>query len=274
MDVGIIGGYGGMGSLFAGVFERAGHRVLRTRRSTSHLNKDLARSCDIVMISVPIRQTLAIIREVAPLMETHQLLCDLTSLKVEPVRAMCESEASVLGLHPMFGPTVSTIRGQIIIATPARCDPETQRDFLDIFRREGAEITLTTPEEHDRMMAIIQGLIHTMTICLAETIRRSGVDVRDTLSFTSPVYRINIAMIGRLLSQDPELYADLITMNPHTSGVLELFNDVAREIGDMVERGDADGLIRIFTAVGEAFGDFTAEAARETDRLIEMMVKG
>jgi len=272
MKVGIIGGQGGMGSLFAGVFERAGHQVTSTGRSTRALNRDLASSCDIVMVSVPIRETVAVIGEIAPDMGPDQVLCDLTSLKEEPVKAMCESKAAVVGLHPMFGPTIPSLREQTIIATPARCDPQTQEDFLEIFRREGAHITITTPAEHDRMMAVIQGLIHTTTLCLAETIRRTGVSVEETLSYTSPMYRIHLALIGRLLSQDPTLYADLITGNPHTPGVLATFGRIAAEIGSLVEEGDTDAFVRKLADNRKAYGTFVDEAARETDLLIEAMV--
>ncbi|MGC9434699.1 MAG: prephenate dehydrogenase/arogenate dehydrogenase family protein [Methanomicrobiales archaeon] len=273
MDVGIIGGHGGMGSLFAGVFERAGHRVTSTGRSTRALNRELASSCDIVMVSVPIRETVAVIRDIAPDMGPDQILCDLTSLKEEPVKAMCESDAVVVGLHPMFGPTIPSLRGQTIVATPARCDPQTEEEFLDIFRREGANITITTPAGHDRMMAVIQGLIHTVTLCLAETIRHSGIPVEETLTFTSPIYRIQLSLIGRLLSQDPTLYADLITGNPHTPGVLATFGKVAAEIGSLVEREDADAFVRKLATNRKIYGDFVDEAARETDLLIDAMVR-
>ena len=70
----------------------------------------MAGTCDLVVVSVPIRDTVRVIGEIAPFLREDQLLCDFTSLKTGPVAAMLRSKAAVIGLHPMFGPTVSSIR--------------------------------------------------------------------------------------------------------------------------------------------------------------------
>ena len=108
MKAGIIGGTGKMGRLFCPVFERAGYETIVSGRSTALTNEQLAESCDIVIVSVPIRDTVRVIGEIAPVLRDDQLLCDFTSLKVAPVAAMLRSKAQVIGLHPMFGPTVSS----------------------------------------------------------------------------------------------------------------------------------------------------------------------
>ena len=196
MKAGIIGGTGKMGRLFAPVFERAGYEILVSGRSTALTNEELAETCDIVIVSVPIRDTVRVIGEIAPVMRDDQLLCDFTSLKVAPVAAMLRSKAQVIGLHPMFGPTVSSIAGQTIVVCPARTT-DAALDYLQgIFTREGAVCTLATPEEHDRMMAVVQGLTHFVTICMADTIRRLGTDIRATEAYMSPVYQIELCARG------------------------------------------------------------------------------
>ena len=186
MKAGIIGGTGKMGQLFAPVFERAGYKVLVSGRSTALTNEKLADTCDIVIVSVPIRDTVRIIGGIAPLMRENQLLCDFTSLKVGPVAAMLRSKAEVIGLHPMFGPTVSSISGQTIVVCPARTTDAALSNLTAVFTREGAVCTVTTPEEHDRMMAVVQGLTHFVTICMADSIRRMGIDIQKTEEFIEP----------------------------------------------------------------------------------------
>src|SRR5512145_1651016 len=139
MQAGIIGGTGRMGKLFVPVFERAGYDVLVSGRSTELTARDLAERCDLVIVSVPIRDTVRVIDEIAPLMNKDQLLCDFTSLKVRPVEAMLKSKASVIGLHPMFGPTVASLKHQTIIVCPARTDEAKLHNLLSVFRAEGAE---------------------------------------------------------------------------------------------------------------------------------------
>ena len=111
--VGIIGGTGRMGSWFADLLEQSGATVYRIGRTTDLTPSEAAAKCDVVVISVPIAQTVKIIREIGPLVSKHALLMDLTSIKKEPVQAMLEhSNAQVVGAHPLFGPDSTINNGQ------------------------------------------------------------------------------------------------------------------------------------------------------------------
>jgi prephenate dehydrogenase len=270
---GIIGGTGRMGGLFSGVFRRAGYEVLVSGRKTTVTNRDVAMRSDIVVVSVPIRETGEVIREIAPLLTPDQVICDLTSLKVFPVEEMLKSGANVIGLHPMFGPSVPSLNKQTIIVTPARCTKEALDNLTAVFTREGALITITTPEAHDRMMAIVQGLTHFVTIAMAETMRRTEIRPEDTVPFMSPVYQIETGLVGRLLSQDARLYADILCLNPYVPAVIDTCREAMKETGSAVRSGNAGDFERIFNADAAFFGDFAGQAASLTDFLIGCMVK-
>jgi hypothetical protein len=144
MLAGIIGGTGQMGRFFAKVFKQAGWEVIVSGTKTPLTSRDVAEMADLIMVSVPIRTTVGVIREVAPLLSEEQVLCDLTSLKVEPVRAMLASRAEVIGLHPMFGPGAVSLRGQTIVATRQGAARYPRRP-LSIFRDRERRY-LSTPE--------------------------------------------------------------------------------------------------------------------------------
>lgn len=271
--MGIVGGTGKMGHLFFRVFERAGHEVACSGRRTQITAMDIAEGSDLIIISVPIRATAGVIRSIAPHLSESQVICDLTSLKVFPVREMLCSRAEVIGLHPMFGPSVRTLEQQTIIVTPARCSQENLHMLTEIFEREGARITITTPDAHDRMMAVVQGLTHFVTLSMAETLRRIGITPAETEPFMSPVYQIETGLVGRLLSQDPGLYGDLLRMNPHVPAVLEACEKSVREVKSTVLSKESDVFEQLFTLNSEHFGDYCNVASALTDSLIEAMVK-
>ncbi|MFA7695056.1 MAG: prephenate dehydrogenase/arogenate dehydrogenase family protein [Methanoregula sp.] len=273
MKAGIIGGTGKMGKLFAPVFERAGYETLISGRSTSVTNTDIAETCDIVIVSVPIRDTVRVIGEIAPLLRDDQLLCDFTSLKVAPVAAMLESKAQVIGLHPMFGPTVSSITGQTLVVCPARTTDAALDYLAGIFTREGAVCTIATPEEHDKMMAVVQGLTHFVTICMADSIRRLGIDIQKTEEFMSPVYQIELALVGRLLSQDPALYADILELNPYVPETIAACRSAAGELSDIVTSGDPEAFADFFSRDTRHLGEYCKRGQDLTDALIGCMVK-
>lgn len=269
--ISIIGGTGKMGALFSSVFKRAGYEVrVCGRRSSSRCPEIIAES-RIVMVSVPIRETVPVIRDITPLLTEDQLVCDLTSLKIGPVEAMLATRASVVGLHPMFGPTVRSLAGQTIIVTPARVSEESLGALLSIFEREGARITRSTPEEHDRMMAVVQGLTHCVTLTVAETMRRLDTDPEETLRYRSPVYQIEMGLVGRLLSQDPDLYGDMITMNPYVRPVLAACQEAIGHIRHVIDDQDAEAFRTLFRENARHFGGYSRKAAEETDMLIDAM---
>jgi prephenate dehydrogenase len=270
---GIIGGTGRMGRLFAGVFRRAGYEVMVSGRSTKITSHDIAQECDLVIVSVPIRDTVRVIEEIAPLLGKGQLLCDLTSLKAAPVAAMLKSKAEVIGLHPMFGPTVTSLKQQTIIACPARASRATIQSLLDVFRNEGAVCTITDPEEHDRAMAVVQGLTHFVTLCLAESIRQLNIDIEKTRAFTSPVYQIELGLVGRLLSQDSDLYGSILLENPYVPEVLAACRSSVQDLQEIVASKNAGRFRDFFAENTRHFGDYCAEGMEKTDALIEYMVK-
>jgi len=272
MKAGIIGGTGKMGQLFVPVFERAGYEVLVSGRKTALTNAALATTCDLVIVSVPIHDTVRVIGEIAPLMREDQCLCDFTSLKARPVAAMLKSKASVIGLHPMFGPTVSSIRGQTIILCPARADAGRLASIAGIFTAEGATCTTATPEDHDRIVAVVQGLTHFVTLCMADSIRRLGMDIRTTQEFTSPVYQIELSLMGRLLSQDPMLYADILQQNPFVPEVTAACRTSAAELATIVRSKDAEKFRAFFDRNSRHLGTYCDDGQKITDALIECMV--
>jgi prephenate dehydrogenase len=273
MKVGIIGGTGRMGRFFGGVFTRAGYEVMVCGRRKESSCREIAEQCPVVMVSVPIRETVPVIQKIAPLLTKDQLLCDLTSLKARPVAAMLESKASVIGLHPMFGPSIPTLRGQTIIATPARVSPDQAASFLSIFEREGAKITFSTPEEHDRIMAVVQGLTHLVTLTVAGTMRRLGTTPAETGPFMSPVYQIEMGLVGRLLSQDPDLYGDMLTGNPDVPRVLSACSESLAELSGLILAKDTEGFRKVFLEDTLHFAGYAERAADETDFLIASMVE-
>jgi prephenate dehydrogenase len=272
MKVGIIGGTGGMGSLFSHVFQDAGHNVKVSGRRTEITNEDIARNSDLIIVTVPIRDTVPVIESIIPFLSEKQLITDLTSLKSGPVNAMLKSSARVIGLHPMFGPSVGTIEGQTIVATPVRYNIEDLSLLKSVFEGAGARVTETTPEYHDKMMAVIQGLTHFKAILLAGTMRRLSISPADTEPFISPIYRIETDIAGRILSQSPDLYCDILSLNPSVPSVVDTCIRAAGEIRDIISSGDVDAFSAEFLASRAWYGEFCDQAQKETDDLILSMV--
>jgi chorismate mutase / prephenate dehydrogenase len=235
--------------------------------------KDAAALADVVVISVPIAATDGVIRELGPHVREDALLMDVTSIKESPVRAMLEStRASVIGTHPMFGPSVHSLQGQRVVLCPGR--GEAWEGWLRrMLLARGLVVTDATAEQHDRAMAIVQVLNHFQTQVLGLTLARFGMPIEETLRFTSPAYLMELYVAGRHFAQAPQLYGPIEMLNPRTDEVTRAFRNAAEELATILERQDQAEFANVFDEVRRYYGSFGAEAVEQSSFLIDRLVE-
>jgi len=271
--IAIVGGEGGMGRSIQTLFSDLGHEVLSADLETELRPAEAAATADVVLISVPIRETRAVIEQIGPLVRKDALLMDVTSIKTDPMAAMLAStEASVVGTHPMFGPGVNTYQGQRVVLCPGRGDA-----WLDwarqMFTARGLVISEATPAEHDSMMAIVQVLHHFKTQVLGMALSRTGAPLEETLRFTSPAYLLEAYVTGRHFAQSPDLYGPIEMLNPDSKQVIDTFRKAAAELAEILAAGDQQTFDQVFEDVRAFFGDFTDEALEQSGFLIDRLVE-
>jgi prephenate dehydrogenase/chorismate mutase len=271
--VAVIGGRGGMGSLMARVFGDLGHQVLVSDLDTALTPREAAADADVVVVSVPIDVTDEIIREVGPSVREGALLMDVTSIKAAPVAAMLAStKAAVLGTHPMFGPGVHTLQGQRVVLCRGRGDA--WADWIaTMLAARGLVVTEATPEQHDRVMGVVQVLTHFQTQVLGLALARIGVPLAETLRFTSPAYLLELYVAARHFAQSPDLYGAIESRNPETRAVTAAFNAAATELAEIIVTGDRNRFHAMFDEVRAFLGPFTDEAMEQSSYLIDRIVE-
>ncbi len=271
--VAVIGGLGQMGRCLCRLFEDLGHCVLVVDVETEITAAEAASVADVVVISVPIADTVSVIETVGPLVRNDALLMDVTSIKGPPVEAMLRcSTASVIGTHPMFGPSVHSLQGQRVILCRGR--GEAWEAWLrETLHARGLVVREADPAAHDRAMAIVQVLVHYRTEVMGKTLARLGVSIDETLSYTSPIYLLELLMTARHFGQSWELYASIGMSNPAAEEVTAAFAAAAGEVRDLIVNGDEEGFARMFAETREYFGEFTSQALELSSYLIDRLVE-
>lgn len=236
--IGIIGGTGGMGRWFADLLQKEGCCVHVWGRKSSMSINELVGLCNVVVISVPISVTAEMIKQVGPLLAENQLLMDLTSLKKEPVEIMLSSSsAEVVGCHPLFGPQLTDVRGQNIVLCPAR-GSKWLIWLTKILDKNGMIVTEKTPEEHDEMMAIVQVLNHLNTISLGLALAEAGIPLPEINKFSTPIFQTKVEIIKKVFTENPGLYTDIITQNPATGKMINLYEKTLASIRSLAKSRD------------------------------------
>jgi prephenate dehydrogenase len=157
-----------------------------------------------------------------------------------------------MGLHPMFGPNIQSFFGQKIVICPGRVD-EVFQWLLDFFVIQGSEIIFSTPEEHDRMMVIIQATQHFSRFCLGFFLAQQGIDINRSLSMSSPSYRQEIDIVNRLFAQSPHLWADIMLATEERCQAICSLAKTYGRLADLVARKDRNALIQEFENIQDFF---------------------
>jgi len=260
--VGVIGGLGKLGSWCSELFRVHGNTVLVSDLGTELSPTELVQKSDVVVVSVPISATQGVLQGIAPVLSSNQLLVDLTSVKTPFIPTMEGSKAEILSLHPMFAPSLTAASGQTCIVCPVRRG-ESAEWFEGVLRDEGLTLVEMTPDAHDRTMAVVQGLTHFQAIVAGHCMAALGFQPSESLAFASPVYKARLAMIGRVLAQNPRLYAEIQIFNPYVREVLEQLQRSSEALLRLIEERDIDGFVREFVSARDALGSFSARSLLE-----------
>ena len=116
----VVGGNGQLGRLFVQMFRLSGYQVDVLEKTDWERADSLLSDASLVLVAVPIDISCQIIDKLSNL-PADCLLVDITSIKQKPLEHMLAVHAGpVLGLHPMFGPDVTSLAKQVIVCCDAR----------------------------------------------------------------------------------------------------------------------------------------------------------
>lgn len=263
----VVGGNGQLGKVFCKLFRLSGYNV-KVLGSQDWDNADeMLSDAGMVVITVPINKTDSVIRSLSKLPDDC-LLADLTSIKSEPLQAMLEShKGPVVGLHPMFGPDISSLAKQVIVYCDGR-NPEAYQWLLEQFRIWGASLHRISAIEHDQGMTLIQALRHFTSFVYGLHLAEENANLEQLTALSSPIYRLELAMVGRLFAQDAQLYGDIIMSSTQNIDMIKRFHARFGEAINLLDKQDKDGFITAFNQVENWFGDFAPRFMKESQNLL------
>ncbi len=269
----VVGGRGAMGRYLVDWFGEAGYRMRCLECDDWPRVESLCRGVDLAILSVPIDGTPEVARRLGPYLPAGCVLADVTSVKQAPLAAMLEAHTGpVVGLHPLFGPATTTMDKQVVVATPGRT-PEACQWLLDQFADWGAIVLTPRAEDHDDIMSIVQALRHFATFIFGRFLYEKRIRLDEALEFSSPIYRLEFGMVGRLFAQDAGLYSEIIFASPERRTLLKEYLDCARSNLEMIARADKAAFEKHFRQVAEWFDPFSRQALRESTYLIDKLIE-
>lgn len=264
----IVGGNGQLGGLFGRMFKLSGYQVKVLGSQDWDHADEILQDAGLVVVTVPIHLTQGVIEKLGNLPDDC-ILCDLTSIKSKPLQSMMTvHNGPVVGLHPMFGPDVPSLAKQVIVYCDGR-GKEQYQWLLKQFSIWGASLCNIDASEHDHGMTLIQALRHFTSFAYGLHLSRENPNIDKLLQLSSPIYRLELAMVGRLFGQDPNLYGDIILSSDENIEMIKRFHACFGEALEILDRKDKQAFVESFNNVGQWFGEYSQQFMNESQNLLK-----
>ncbi|MEM8996182.1 MAG: prephenate dehydrogenase/arogenate dehydrogenase family protein [Acidobacteriota bacterium] len=263
----ILGGAGNMGGWLQSFAQRLGHRVDIVDPAMAYLPQTEGRfvavadvdvdDYDAIWVSVPLGRTPKALEEIIEA-RPRGLVIEIASIK-DHLRPQLERAdglgVSVASLHPMFGPSKSVYE-TLTFVLACRQDPHEEKKAIEGWLRHPYTNLVPVPfDHHDRLMGWLLGLAHLSGMVFGCALTRSGLGVAELEACASTTYNRQAATATSVLSEDPDLYYDIQSLNPHRSEVYKAARAALDELIDSVQENDREEFRNVLTGAGQFMGN-------------------
>lgn len=242
----LVLGAGKMGSFFldllsfdheTAVYEKDPMRMRFTyncRRFTT-LEEIEGFSPELVINAVTVKYTVSAFNEVLPHLPKDCILSDIASVKTGLKDFYEQCGRRYVSTHPMFGPTFANLQqlseeNAIIISEG---DYMGRIFFKDLYARLGLNIYEYTFDEHDRTVAYSLSIPFVSTFVFAAVMKHQ--DAPGT------TFKRHMRIAKGVLNEDDYLLQEIL-FNPYTGGQVEQIRSELKDLLDIINRKDADGM--------------------------------
>jgi len=187
----------------------------------------------ILFIAIPINKFEAFIKSIANKLSSNTTVLDVCSIKTYPVQIMekyLPENVGIIATHPLFGPDSILAKDQYplnFVMYPVRDTYGCYNTWKHYFSQMNFHLVEISPEEHDRLCAQSQGIVHFVARFLKEAkIHPTPI---DTLGFKQLC-----CLVENNCHDTWELFQDLQKYNPYSQEMLaqleKAFNSIMRAI--------------------------------------------
>jgi len=185
-----------------------------------------AAQCPVVILAVPVSEMERVVRAINPYLRPGSLVLDVGSVKVLPAEIMRHGlplDIDIVATHPLFGPQSAAggIKGLKIAVCPVR--GERALRVAAFLRSLGLRVIMTTPDEHDREAAMVQGLTHLIAKVL---VQMEPLPTR----MTTRSFELLMQAVNMVRYDAPEVLRAIEQANPYSKAVRQQFFDLAAQM--------------------------------------------
>ncbi len=190
---------------------------------------------ELVIVSVPVHLTPEIIKSSVKHMKEGSTIVEVASVKsgvYEELVKASHTGIKALCLHPMFGPSVRTLKGKTVAVIPVRdAEVEVQR-ASPLFPE--ADMVVVDANQHDRYMTRILSVPYLVNMALAATYLDTDLDLMKQLSGTS--FSLQYTLTQSITGESSDLIHSLLNENKNMRNATEELISQIRELMTLTNR--------------------------------------
>lgn len=186
----------------------------------------------LLVLAVPVGRLEETVEAIRPHVVPGALVLDVGSVKVVPARIMrrgLPESVGIVATHPLFGPQSGRdgIAGLKVAVCPVRGDGA-PRVAAFLRKALGLKVIVTTPDEHDRELAMAQGLTHLIAKVLVEM---EPLPQR----MTTRSFDLIMQAVGMVRDDAPGVFEAIERLNPYAPQTRRRFFSLAAALEAALE---------------------------------------
>ncbi|MEW5921430.1 MAG: prephenate dehydrogenase/arogenate dehydrogenase family protein [Bacillota bacterium] len=226
---------------------------------------------ELVILSMPVKQILKLLKEISPFLQKGILVTDVGSTKkmiVEAMENVLPPGVTGIGGHPMAGSEKAGItaadplllQGAAYLLTPTKKTPRAALQKIEkTILAIGAHPLILSPEEHDRLTALISHLPQFVSAALVNTLRNYANDHKLLQTIAGRGFKDTT----RIAMGNAEMWYDIFTTNKvYLMDSLKNFLEELHALVDCLEKGKGEETVELLKTAGLLRSSFCKEQIR------------
>ena len=206
------------------------------------------------MITIPINSTPEIIKKIGPYLKENALIFDITSIKKVVFGALEDLKnmfpVNCISFHPMFGPGIKDMKNYVMLVLKVGGTDKYEiivKDLLEIFRSDGLIITETSPDIHDKRVALTLGVPHMLNILFLNLLKNADEPLNELTKYTGTTFLLQKVFAESIIQREMEMFGEIQMENQQFLAILEMFEKLVKKYRKSIENKDMNGFSEIFS---------------------------
>lgn len=225
------------------------------RKIIDAMELDPAKACkdsDLILFSMPVGAFINVTKQIAGSLKKNAVVTDVGSVKgklVSDMEALMPEGVNFVGCHPIAGNHKSGIDAvtpdlfsgaQCIITETDKTNKKALDTVSELWRKLGAEIKFTSPDDHDMIYAAVSHFPHVVAYSIVNTV----ADINSSyLDFSGQGFKDST----RIALSSPELWRDICVMNKdNLIKLIDVFQKNLGRIRSSIEKSDSNQIEKEF----------------------------